>query len=146
MEGMTAAHNAARAAVEPAAASPLPPLTWDSGIAATAQAYAENCVFEHSGADGLGENLAANAGSVVSPASVVERWVAEVDFYDYEANSCASGEMCGHYTQVVWAETLRLGCGYKQCTTNSPFEGFDTWDNWVCNYAPPGNWVGERPY
>jgi pathogenesis-related protein 1 len=28
----------------------------------------------------------------------------------------------------------------------SPFEGFDTWENWVCNYDPPGNWVGEKPY
>ncbi len=146
MEGMTATHNAARAAVDPAAASPLPDLIWDPDLAAIAQAYAEVCVFEHSGADGLGENLFANAGSVVTAPTVVDAWVSEDAFFDYDANSCAPGEMCGHYTQVVWADSLRLGCGYAQCTVNSPFNGFTTWDNWVCNYDPPGNYIGEKPY
>ena len=55
----------------------------------------------------------------------------------------ANSNGCGHYTQVVWAESSNLGCGYAQCTVNSPFDGFDTWDNWVCNYDPPGNVEGE---
>ena len=45
--------------------------------------------------------------------------------------------MCGHYTQIVWETTQKVGCAKIQC------DGFDLW---VCNYDPPGNWVGEKPY
>jgi len=24
--------------------------------------------------------------------------------------------------------------------------GFPNWEIWVCNYSPPGNFVGQRPY
>ena len=147
LAGITAAHNVARANVMPAAASPLPSLTWDQDLAAIAQAYAENCVFEHSMAPDLGENLYANTGST-SPEEVVAGWVSEVADYDYDTNACAPDSQwgCGHYTQVVWADSLRLGCGVATCTENSPFGSSAAWQNWVCNYDPPGNWVGEKPY
>jgi pathogenesis-related protein 1 len=147
LAGITAAHNVARANVMPTAASPLPSLTWDPDLAAIAQAYAENCVFEHSMAPDLGENLYANTGST-SPEEVVAGWVSEVADYDYDANACAPDSQwgCGHYTQVVWADSLRLGCGVATCTENSPFGSSAAWQNWVCNYDPPGNWVGEKPY
>jgi uncharacterized protein YkwD len=142
---MTSEHNKARAAVVPAAATPLPDLTWDPAIAAVAQAYAEVCVFEHSMGD-YGENLYVNTGFQATPADVVTSWVSEVEFYDYDSGSCVPNEMCGHYTQVVWADSLRLGCGVATCTVNSPFGNNEPWQNWVCNYDPPGNWVGEQPY
>ena len=145
LDGMTAEHNEERANVVPAAASPLPDLTWDPDIAAVAQAYAEVCVFEHSMGE-YGENLYVNTGYQATPKEVVEGWASEVEFYDYDENSCVPGEMCGHYTQVVWAESLRLGCGVATCTVNSPFNNDEPWQNWVCNYDPPGNWVGEKPY
>ncbi len=143
LNGITAAHNEARASVVPAAATPLTPLTWDAGIAATAQAYAENCVFEHSGGQ-YGENLYANTGTT-TPQEVVAGWVSEVADYDYASNSCSG--VCGHYTQVVWADSLRLGCGVAICdASSSPFGSGQSWQNWVCNYDPPGNFIGEQPY
>jgi hypothetical protein len=54
--------------------------------------------------------------------------------------------VCGHYTQIVWKTTTRLGCGVALCDQNSPFMGFPKWEFWVCNYAPPGNYNGQRPY
>jgi pathogenesis-related protein 1 len=143
MTGMTAAHNAVRANVVPEPAEPMPALVWDGEIAAVAQAYAERCVFEHSGGD-YGENLYAAAGQAVTPQQVVDAWASEVAVYDYASNGCSG--VCGHYTQIVWADTRRLGCGAAHCTVNSPFSGFAEWDHWVCNYDPPGNWVGEKPY
>jgi hypothetical protein len=145
LAGITEAHNVARANVQPAAATPLPPLTWDDELAAVAQAYAEECIWEHSD-NPYGENLYANTGTGTTPQDVVDGWVSEVDFYDYASNTCDPGEMCGHYTQVVWADSLRLGCGVANCTTGSPFGSDPNWQNWVCNYDPPGNWVGEKPY
>lgn len=143
MNGMTAAHNAARASVSPPASPAIPPLVWDGGIAAVAQAYAENCVFKHS-SNQYGENLFASAGGGTTPQSVVDSWVSEAADYNYASNSCSG--VCGHYTQVVWAKTARLGCGMAQCSKNSPFMGFPNWEIWVCNYDPPGNFVGEKPY
>lgn len=142
MTGMTAAHNAARAAVEPPADQPVPPLSWSPEIAAVAQAYAARCTFSHSASD-YGENIFASTGSSPTPEDVVASWVDEAANYDLASNACSS--TCGHYTQVVWADSLRLGCGVADCTTGSPF-GSGTWQIWVCNYDPPGNFAGERPY
>lgn len=141
LNGITALHNEARANVNPPAASPIPPLVWDANLAAVAQAYAENCVFQHSGGP-YGENLYASSGGS-TPSDVVSSWVSEVADYDYASNSCSG--VCGHYTQVVWASSQKLGCGMATCNQNSPF-GSGSWENWVCNYDPPGNYVGEKPY
>jgi hypothetical protein len=146
LAGITDAHNAARAAVDPPAATPIPPLSWDDGVAATAQAYADQCMFQHSGGQ-YGENIFA-ASNDASGADVVKSWVDEKQNYDYASNSCAAGKVCGHYTQVVWAKSLRLGCGKTACTQNSPFGSFNggKWTFVVCNYDPAGNFVGEKPY
>lgn len=142
LSGITAAHNAVRQNVSPPAATPIPDLTWSDDLAAVAQAWAEECVFEHSMGT-YGENLYASTGGQATPEAVVQSWADEVAYYNYETNACVG--VCGHYTQVVWAESLRIGCGKAECTTGSPF-GSGAWSNWVCNYDPPGNFVGEKPY
>jgi pathogenesis-related protein 1 len=144
MNGMTAAHNAVRASVDPSAANPIPPLTWSPEVAAVAQAYAETCRFEHNLDSGYGENMHANTGTD-TPSDVVESWASEAANYDYDANACSGGK-CGHYTQVVWAASLRLGCGMAECTENSPFGSGKPWQVWVCDYDPPGNFGDARPY
>ncbi|RKH16220.1 hypothetical protein D7Y13_19175 [Corallococcus praedator] len=145
---MLEAHNAARAAAQPTPAPALAPLVWDATVEETARKWADNCKFEHNqGRGNAGENLAASSPDNLTTKAVVKGWDDEKSDYDYAKNACASGKVCGHYTQVVWRNTTRLGCAYKRCTTNSPFGGsFPTWDFWVCNYAPPGNYVGQRPY
>ncbi len=146
MNGMVEAHNAARDDVMPAAKTPIPHLTWDSKIAEVAQAYAEKCVFQHSMNPLYGENLYVSEGLPTKPKDVVDAWVSEVKDYDYATATCNAGAECGHYTQVVWADSLRVGCGEVDCTENSPFGDGQTWQNWVCNYDPPGNYIGEQPY
>ncbi len=142
MSGMLAAHNAARAAVDPPATPPIPMMKWSSSVAATAQAYAEKCKWGHSGTAGLGENIYASTNEK-KPASVVASWVAEKAYYTYATNSCS--KVCGHYTQVVWRDSTSLGCGHATCSTGSPFGG-GQWEFWVCNYQPPGNFNGKKPY
>jgi hypothetical protein len=98
------------------------------------------------GMNGLGENIAAGAPTQ-SISDAVASWVNEGADYDHATNSCASGKDCGHYTQVVWKSTTAAGCAQVHCTTNSPFgSGFPEWDYSVCDYNPPGNWVGQSPY
>lgn len=127
------AHNRARAQVG------VRPLSWNPRIAATASRYAENlarrCRLEHS-RNGLGENLFMGTAGHYSPADGVRSWLAEGRHYDHRANS-GHGKTVGHYTQVVWGDSRELGCGYAVGCGKL----------WMaCNYNPPGNYVGQRPY
>ncbi|KAK1402041.1 pathogenesis-related protein 1-like [Heracleum sosnowskyi] len=121
-------HNAARGEVG------VGPLEWDDTLANYASNYANqhsgDCVLQHSGGP-YGENLYGGPGAK----DAVSAWVEEKQYYDHNSNTCAPGETCGHYTQVVWRKSVRLGCASIQCAND---RGFFT----TCNYDPPGNYVG----
>ncbi|RYZ41220.1 MAG: serine protease [Myxococcaceae bacterium] len=146
---MVTAHNQARAqASRPTPKPALPALTWSDEAMRKAESYAKECRFEHNPDRGtFGENLAAATPDTWTTAQVVKSWADESADYDYAKGTCKPGKMCGHYTQVVWRTTKAVGCATRLCTKNSPFgASVGTWQLWVCNYAPPGNWVGEKPY
>ncbi|XP_040839221.1 peptidase inhibitor 16 isoform X2 [Ochotona curzoniae] len=75
----------------------------------------------------------------------MEEWYQEHAYYNLSAATCAQGQVCGHYTQVVWAKTERIGCGTHFC---EKLEGVKETNIQilVCNYEPPGNVKGKRPY
>ena len=154
-------HNAVRAGtfpgvtVSPAPVPALPALGWSASAAAVAQAWADGCAYGHNanrGSDGVarGENIAASSpGYWPTPAAVVGSWSSEWTGYVYTSNTCTlpADQSCGHYTQVVWRGTTRVGCAHAACHVNTPFgASFPDWDFYVCDYEPPGNWVGQRPY
>ena len=66
---------------------------------------------------------------------VVDAWAAEVKDYNAKTHRCKG--VCGHYTQIVWRKSQQVGCGMAACGDTKV---------WVCNYDPPGNFNGERPY
>jgi hypothetical protein len=154
------AHNAARAGtlagvtVTPVPSPALPALGWSTAAAAVAQAWAANCVYQHNAGRGnLGENIAAAyPPDSFDAAGVVGLWGSEWVGYHYDTNTCTppappAPQTCGHYTQLVWRSTVNVGCAKVTCTTGWPFGGTPgNWDFWVCDYEPPGNYVGEKPY
>ncbi|XP_078436398.1 pathogenesis-related protein 1A-like [Wolffia australiana] len=71
------------------------------------------CTLQHSQGP-YGENLYMGYGDA---AEVVGTWVGESHYYDPSSNQCISGQVCGHYTQVVWGDTQRVGCGRSQCSS-----------------------------
>jgi pathogenesis-related protein 1 len=153
-QALLSAHNAARAAASPAPSPALPALVWSDAAASAAQSWANGCTWEHDpklDSRGMGQSIFATASSTgtfdTKPADVVADWVAESADYDYTTNTCAAGKVCGHYTAVVWRSTTGIGCGHHVCSTGSPWGSrFAHWDFWVCDYVPPGNWVGRKPY
>eukprot|EP01118_Nematostelium_gracile_P006521 TRINITY_DN2095_c0_g1_i5.p1 TRINITY_DN2095_c0_g1~~TRINITY_DN2095_c0_g1_i5.p1 ORF type:complete len:286 (-),score=65.00 TRINITY_DN2095_c0_g1_i5:40-897(-) len=143
-------HNNARAAKGVAA------LTWDAKLATVAQNYANRCDFDHNpnadtdyaaqgGSGSVGENLAA-ASPTQSVSGGITGWNDELNDWNCGSNTCS--DVCGHYTQVVWAASTKVGCGKASCTTNSPFGSFNggRWEILVCNYNPAGNFGGQRPF
>ncbi len=133
---LLAGHNAARAVVG------LPPLRWSDALARYAGDWAaqlgrEGCAMRHRLQGRYGENQAWSSGRSLSPGAVVGLWVAEGSDYNPRANRCRPSKRCGHYKQIVWRETAWLGCAVARCARS---------EVWVCNYDPPGNYVGERPY
>ena len=144
-----------------------PPLTWSVELAAYAQSWAEYLASTHAGLllhsedaggvrpeatargyAGWGENLSwfsplqwadgrTEVRDAVTPGSVVDAWVSEVRWYDFDTTGCApdADPGCGHFTQVVWSGTLRVGCGRAV--------GADKSQVWACSYDPPRNWDGE---
>lgn len=163
---MVAAHDAVRANPAivggyPAPSPALAPLGWSATVAARAQQWANGCVYRHDAASlqalGYGENIAAAypPGSFSNTRVVQTLWGGEAPFYTYATNGCDAANpsntagTCGHYTQLVWRGTTVVGCGFTTCSAATwPFGGGTPgpWDYWVCDYAPPGNWIGERPY
>ncbi|KAJ4804363.1 hypothetical protein LUZ62_016930 [Rhynchospora pubera] len=120
----------------------LKPLTWNFKLEAYAKNYAHKrqhgCELEHSEGP-YGENLFwASPYGYYNYTDAVKIWVDEKKNYDYNSNSCKENEMCGHYTQVVWATTKSVGCAQVKCDNGDQFLG--------CNYDPPGNYIGEKPY
>ncbi|HVF34381.1 MAG TPA: CAP domain-containing protein [Candidatus Saccharimonadia bacterium] len=150
LAGMVAAHNAVRASV--LTATPLPALAWSDSLAATAQAWANQCVdvdsfsgiIDHNPnrSSGypwyVGENIYASTATPTA-AQAVASWASEVADYNYATNTCTPNRVCGHYTQLVWRSTLLVGCARSDCPSLTYRHSI------VCNYGPGGN-TGGRPY
>ncbi|CAA0819386.1 CAP (Cysteine-rich secretory proteins- Antigen 5-and Pathogenesis-related 1 protein) superfamily protein [Striga hermonthica] len=130
-------HNNVRAGVG------LQPLVWSKKLTKYARSYAEkrraDCQLKHSGSRWYGENIFWGSGKIWSMTQAARDWAGEKASYHYSSNSCDSGKMCGHYTQIVWRDTTKVGCAKVACDNNKGI--FIT-----CNYHPPGNYIGERPY
>jgi hypothetical protein len=159
------AHNDARRNVVPAA-NTMPMLTWDQTLADFAYNYVSTCPgTKHSSGAArtnvsvthygyLGENIAAGTDNttygVRSGATVVAIWAAEAKYFTYmDAQAClglktgcgnCSKGSCGEYKQMIWANTLTVGCAHAYCP-GSTFRNY-----WVCEYGPGGNYIGIPPY
>lgn len=137
-------------------------VTWDNNLAEIALEIANSCNYAHNttaGGGGFGQNIAAGA-----PADNVTSVISDL-FYNGEIdnysglygqatpdniNDDTAFDGYGHYTQIVWKGTNAVGCATVDCTghgngpqglgnVGSDVPPFFT----VCNYSPPGNYLGE---
>ncbi len=63
-----------------------------------------------------------------SCSDAVQAWYDEIKSYDF--NNPGFSSSTGHFTQVVWKSSERLGCGHAN--------GYIS-----CNYSPAGNMQGD---
>lgn len=126
-KSILAAHNAHRAQ------HCAPPLEWSSELASVAESWAHKlarrgCPLEHSDT-AYGENLAAGTQGGFSPGDYVDLWYREIDKYRFARGKFSMAT--GHFTQLVWRSTRRVGCALADCDN-----GLEVL---VCNYDPAGN-------
>ena len=119
----------------------LPPLTWSDELAASAQAWADELArsksFKHSNTQ-HGENLWIGTAGAYTQKDMVDNWGSEKQYYVHETYpKVAPSGVVGHYTQIIWRTTSKVGCGI------ATFSGQEVL---ACQYDPPGNWVGQKPY
>jgi uncharacterized protein YkwD len=123
-----AAHNKYRALHHASA------LVWDDELADYAEKYASQCEFRHSSSP-YGENLATGYPSI---SAAVKIWYNERERYSY--NHPGYSTATGHFSQVVWKSTRKLGCGYVACNGKNGTPGKFL----VCEYSPHGNVLNKK--
>lgn len=63
----------------------------------------------------------------------VDAWYDEINKHTFGVEPKTTGT--GHFTQVVWKDSKTLGVGMCKNSKGQVFV--------VCNYDPPGNYVGK---
>jgi len=154
IDELVSAHNRARSGpLVPPPNPPLPPVSWDATLADVAYNYAVRCqasgsLLAHNanrtsdyaalgGSDYVGENIYGTSAASVRPTDAVNLWMSEAPTYDYDANNINAA---GHYTQIVWRASVRIGCAVVDCPDITYHDGV------LCDYAPGGNIIGQKPY
>ena len=119
-------------------------LVWDDSIANFAKEWAvflasQNKGLKHRNHNTYGENLASFNGYDFSADFGVNLWVKEKKVYKYAPiKNNENQKAIGHYTQLVWKTSTKVGCACVQSVSKTFY--------FVCNYDPPGNYIGEFPY
>ncbi|PHT36384.1 hypothetical protein CQW23_24084 [Capsicum baccatum] len=135
-------HNVLRASVG------VPPLQWDSTLATFSLSWAnqlkQQCNYRHHSTSPYGENIFWEVYRQNTATSVVQKWFAEKQLFNHATNLCTcqperAGCECGHYLNVVWRTTKKVGCsGFVYCDDQ---KGAIV----VCSYDPIGNVKGVNP-
>lgn len=135
-------HNDLRRSVSPPAQDMLQ-MSWSDDIKDIMQTWVDKCKLTHGPPSTreikgyeMGENLFYSS-TQLSWTAVIKAWHNEVQNYKYPKGS-TNGEEVGHYTQVIWNSSYKVGCAMAVCPNNIYFYG--------CQYYRAGNFWTWRPY
>ncbi|XP_013188780.2 cysteine-rich venom protein TEL1-like [Amyelois transitella] len=143
-------HNFFRTKVRPSASNMLL-MSWHPVAARLAQKYADKCIFlKHNDPS---ENAVPNLGNCGQNLFVslqktpwffaLKNWFLEYKKFKY-GYPIRDLHAVGHYTQMAWATSHKVGCGVAHCS-GGPWGSFY---NYVCHYCPAGNFetITQYPY
>lgn len=119
----------------------VPPLKLCVKLTQFAQEWADELAesesFYHREPNDYGENLYSVWGSgsdfYVDGVEPVESWYSEIKDYEFGYEPMSMGT--GHFTQLIWRESRKLGVGKASSSSGKVYI--------VANYDPPGNFVGS---
>lgn len=121
-------------------------MAWDPSLAAAAAGYAAQLAatgrWQHSAWEtrvGQGENLWMGTHNAFTPDEMIGGWLAERRMFHSgtfpNVSTSGSWHDVGHYTQLIWPATDRVGCAVASSRE---------YDYLVCRYSGPGNVMGDR--
>jgi uncharacterized protein YkwD len=134
-------HNKARKEVG------APDLIWSNDLATFAQQWAnhlaEECKMKHRPRTGkwvqkYGENIFWGSSTVYTVTDACKSWYSEKENFTGPTFTGHEANVVGHYTQMIWRKTTKLGIGIAKCSGGGVII--------VANYDPPGNYLGENAY
>jgi hypothetical protein len=141
---LLAAHNRERSEAG------LPAMRWDPALAADAAEWGEQLAaideIEHSpddpeDDDPQGENLWLGTSGHFTPEQMVGMWVEEKRHFVPKpipfSSRTGNFDDVGHYTQVMWRDTGRVGCALANGEAHEIL---------VCRYSQAGNVEGEQAF
>ncbi|RCN48249.1 SCP-like protein [Ancylostoma caninum] len=126
-------------------------MVYDCSLEVSAMAHASRCIDEHSDKSLrplVGENVymvgVVDVDKVKAAAEASKVWWDELAKYGVGPSNNFTDSLwyspevkIGHYTQMAWDTTYRLGCGVAHCPNMTLT---------VCHYAPQGNYIDELIY
>jgi len=126
-----------------------PPLEWSTELAKYSQAWANhlaqenNCNMQHRPSEGewkqvYGENIFWGSASSYNAKDASESWYSEIKDYKHQTITNSNYQIFGHYTQMVWKNTTKVGIGQAVCPNGAIII--------VANYKPAGNYIGQKAY
>ncbi|CAJ0591346.1 unnamed protein product [Cylicocyclus nassatus] len=132
-------------------ASKMLKMVYDCAVEASAMRHANKCVYQHSQPSqrkGLGENLfkttVLDLNKVKAATQSSEGWWNELKDYGIGRSNKLTQALwnrpnkpIGHYTQMAWGTSHKLGCAVVACPKFTYA---------VCQYGPAGNYLGRVIY
>ncbi|XP_032755367.1 cysteine-rich secretory protein 2 [Rattus rattus] len=141
-----AKHNELRRQVSPPGSNILK-MEWNKEAAANAQKWANNCIIEHSSTEDRKINIKCGENLYMSTdptpwSTVIQSWYEENENFVFGVGAKPNSAV-GHYTQLVWYSSFKVGCGVAYCPNQDTLKYF-----YVCHYCPMGNNVMKKstPY
>jgi len=123
-------------------------LQWSNELAAFAQKWADNlaaegCKMQHRPKTGkwsqqYGENIFWASSTIFTVKDACISWYNEKKDFTGPIFTGHEEKVVGHYTQMVWRKTTKMGIGVAKCSNGGVII--------VANYDPPGNYLGEKAY
>lgn len=64
--------------------------------------------------------------------------------YGKDSPNMANFSKWGHYSQLIWKETKKVGCATHFCPAGTMYDNMGSWYT-VCNYYPAGMFSAAKP-
>ncbi|KAJ5620069.1 SCP-like extracellular protein [Penicillium lagena] len=128
-----------------------PSVSWDNELEQTAHTLAARCVYQHDtsiGGFAYGQNIgygvtADQVGQMITNLMYNDEMEYFAELYGEANPSMANFDSWGHFSQIVWKDTTKVGCSTVMCKSLGNVDSSDALPFTVCNYSPPGNYAGQ---
>ncbi|XP_018377396.1 PREDICTED: venom allergen 3-like isoform X2 [Trachymyrmex cornetzi] len=126
-------------------------VTWDKELEEICQRWVNQCISGHDKCRGVdrftvGQNMArvySKGNITANMTQMILSWYNEVnDFNNTKVEKYEFDSKIGHYSQLIWNDTSKIGCGIIE------YKDSAGWNNIKlgCNYGSHGNVIGQKIY